>query len=622
MVAVTIAVFLPSLRGAFLNWDDDANFLHNFHYRGLGPEQLKWMFTDYFGHYMPFTWLTLGLDYVVWGMNPLGYHLTSLLFHAANAALFFYLLRSLLRRARPGDDDQALGWIAAAGALFFSIHPLRVESVAWITERRDVTSGLFFLLTALAYVRMTSEQPSTAPYRKWLGLSLAAFAGSLLCKAMGMTLPLVLLLLDVWPLKRFGPGKTAAVLREKIPFLLLMAAGLSLTSIAQRHAGALYTEEDYPISQSLAQPGYRVSFYVLKTLLPVGLSPLYFYRPELGVPQGLGWVAVVGTTLLVLFRRREAPAAAAAWLSYGLLIAPVCGLVQAGPHFAADRYTYLACLPWAAFATALLALPRSRLAVALLAGTLLTVLSVLTGRQTLIWRDSVSLWDAAIRVDPDVYYTWHNRGRAKAERGDLEGAIVDFSRAIELRSGYPDPWRERGRLRARQNRHDLAVTDLETALRLAPQRADTAFDLGVSEARLGRSRESLLHFAQALALRPEYIEVRVQRARLLAMEGDLTSARADLDVALRLRPTPFLYLERATIRALASDLDGTIEDCSEALRLEPDYAEAYARRGMARLEQRQNGQAAIDLQKALDRTPAQAPQRGSLLEALRRAQAP
>jgi len=141
---VTFVAFLPALRGEFLNWDDDTNFLDNPHYRGLGPEQLKWMFTDFFGHYMPLTWLTLGLDYVVWGMNPFGYHLTSLLFHAANAVLCFFCLRQLLRKARPDPDAPGIDWAAAGGALFFSVHPLRVESVAWITERRDVTSAFFF----------------------------------------------------------------------------------------------------------------------------------------------------------------------------------------------------------------------------------------------------------------------------------------------------------------------------------------------------------------------------------------------------------------------------------------------------------------------------------------------
>src|SRR5947207_6537956 len=153
IAAVTFAAFLPSLQGEFLNWDDDANFLGNLNYRGLGPTNLRWMFTDYYGHYMPLTWLTLGLDYTLWGMNPKGYHATNVLLHGLNAVLFFFLLQALLRRARPDAAAPTISGSATAGALFFSLHPLRVDSVAWITERRDVLSGAFFLMTLLLYVR-------------------------------------------------------------------------------------------------------------------------------------------------------------------------------------------------------------------------------------------------------------------------------------------------------------------------------------------------------------------------------------------------------------------------------------------------------------------------------------
>jgi len=558
VAVITAAVFLPTLRGDFLNWDDDANFLGNPRYRGLGPEQLTWMFSDFFGHYMPLTWLTLGLDYVLWGMNPAGYHLTSVLFHAANAALCFHLLLALLRRARPEDDERRLGWTSAVGALFFSIHPLRAESVAWITERRDVTSGLFFLLTALAYLRMTREAPGTAGAFKWLALSLAAFAGSILCKAMGMTLPLVLLLIDAWPLKRFGPGKTAAVLREKIPYLILMAAGMLLTGIAQAHAGALYAAQEYPLAQSLAQPGYRVSFYLFKTLLPFGLSPLYFYRPDLGFPQVLGWLVVVALSVLVLLRRRKAPAAATAWIAYGLLIAPVCGLVQAGPHYAADRYTYLACLPFSALLAGAFTLIPSRAALGVTSALLLAGLTGLTLKQSLIWRESTALWSAAIRIDPDVYFTWHNRGRAKAAAGDVDGAIADFSRAIELRSGFPDPWHERGRAWTRKGRQDLAAADLAVALRLNPPHAGLAFELGIAEARSGKPKDALVHLSRALELKSDFPEARLERARLLALSGDLKAAAADLDEALRRQPSYALLFERGTVRAIGGNLDGAI----------------------------------------------------------------
>jgi tetratricopeptide (TPR) repeat protein len=497
-----------------------------------------------------------------------------------------------------------------------------VESVAWITERRDVTSGFFFLLTALAYLRMTSEAPGSAAARKWLALSLLAFAGSILCKAMGMTLPLVLLVIDAWPLQRFGPGRTAAVLREKIPFLALMAAGMLLTGIAQRHAGALYSTEDYPLVQSLAQPGYRVSFYVLKTVIPFGLSPLYFYRPELGLAQVLGWVAVVGVSATLLLRRRELPAAAAAWTAYGILIAPVCGLIQAGPHFAADRYTYLACLPFVALLAGVLTLARPRRALGIAAALLLLGLAGLTVRQSQIWRDSDALWSAAIRIDPDVYYTWHNRGRAKAGIGNLDGAIADFTRAIELRSGFPDPWRERGRTWAKKGRADLAAADLDVALHLEPQRADVAFELGMAESRSGKPREAIRHFSRALELRPDFPEALLQRARLFAISGDLKAAAADLDEALQRRPSFALHFERATVRAVGGNMEGAIADFTEAIRLKPDEPDAYARRGVARLERGDRKGATEDFLKALELAPAAWPARRFVEQSLEQARKP
>src|SRR5436190_612180 len=358
VVVLTAAAFLPSLRGEFLNWDDDANFLANEHYRGLAPDNLRWMFTDFYGHYMPITWLTLGLDYLCWGMNPTGYHATSLLLHALTALLVFRLLRDLVRRARPDLPETTIAWIAAAGALFFSIHPLRVESVSWITERRDVTSGIFYLLTLETYLKSGAQPPGTSARRKWFWISVACFAGMILSKSIAMTLPLVLLLLDLYPLRRLAGERPLALLREKIPFFVLMVGAIVATSITQTHADALYARDAYPPIQSVAQPGFRVSFYAVKTILPLGLSPLYWYRPMIGIPQALGWLAVLSVTALAFVRRRTAPAAGIAWASYLILIAPVSGIFQAGPHFAADRYTYFACLPFAAlFAAALLALP-------------------------------------------------------------------------------------------------------------------------------------------------------------------------------------------------------------------------------------------------------------------------
>src|SRR5205807_187055 len=225
--------FLPALQNQFVSWDDAENFLDNPHYRGLGWSQLHWMWTTHQGHYIPLTWMTLGLDYLLWGMNPVGYHLTSLLLHAANAVVFFFLVRRLLTLALPSPSERghALAVSAAFAALVFAVHPLRVESVAWITERRDVLSGLFFLLSIFFYLRATDDGGFIRG--RWRTASLLAFAGAFLSKSIVMTLPGVLLLLDVYPLRRLRLGWRALLL-EKWPYAAITAAGAVVAMLALR----------------------------------------------------------------------------------------------------------------------------------------------------------------------------------------------------------------------------------------------------------------------------------------------------------------------------------------------------------------------------------------------------
>ncbi|HWN55665.1 MAG TPA: glycosyltransferase family 39 protein, partial [Methylomirabilota bacterium] len=223
IVAVSVLAFAPSLSGEFLNWDDERNFVKNEDYRGLGWPQIRWMFrTTLMGHYIPVTWLTLGLNYVLGGMNPWGYHLVSILIHAVNAVLFFYLARRLLAAAA-GDELPAWAhlWSATFASLVFAVHPLRVESVAWITERRDVVSGMFFLLSVLLYLRAVGPDPARG--RWWYGGSVIACALAMLSKASTMPLPAVLLLLDVYPLRRLGLG-WRRILVEKLPYAALAGA--------------------------------------------------------------------------------------------------------------------------------------------------------------------------------------------------------------------------------------------------------------------------------------------------------------------------------------------------------------------------------------------------------------
>ena len=237
-VALATAVaFAPVLGAGFVAWDDDKNFLENTHYRGLGPAQLSWMWTTFhLGHYVPLSWMSLGLDYRLWGMNAAGYHATNLVLHAANAVLLFYIARRVLRMTGNIEPSPRRDAAAACAALVFAVHPLRVESVAWITERRDVLSGFFVLASVLCYLRALDAGAG----RRWYLLSVAAFAAALLSKATAVTLPAVLLVINIYPLRRLGrPGGAGwwtpaarRVYAELAPYALLALSTVVMTFVA------------------------------------------------------------------------------------------------------------------------------------------------------------------------------------------------------------------------------------------------------------------------------------------------------------------------------------------------------------------------------------------------------
>src|SRR6059058_4026118 len=305
---ITFAAFLPALQNQFVNWDDKDNFLDNPHYRGLGWTHLRWMWTTHLGHYIPLTWMTLGLDYLLWGMNPVRYHLTNLLLHAANAVVFFFVVLRILTRAlsSPSERGHALALSAGFASLVFAIHPLRVESVAWATERRDVLSGLFYLLTILEYLR--AREPEKRG-RWWYWLSVVTFVCALLSKSMVVNLPVVLLILEVYPLRRLGgaigwwsaPARRVYV--EKIPFVLLAAAASAIAFMAQFSAQTAASLAQLSVLGRLAVSAYGLSFYLGKLVVPVNLSPLYELPPTVNpgaLPFILSYGLVLAITALVL----------------------------------------------------------------------------------------------------------------------------------------------------------------------------------------------------------------------------------------------------------------------------------------------------------------------------------
>ena len=405
VIALTLVAFLPVLGNGFIpNWDDALNFLDNPHYRGLGPAQLRWMFTTFHaGHYIPLTWLSLGLDYLLWGLRPGGYHLTSLLLHTATALAFYFVSLRLLRLALPpATTPAALRWGAALAALLFAVHPLRVESVAWATERRDVLSGLFYVLALLCYLKAFDPAPAARlRLPLWYGLTLACFAAAVLSKSIAVTLPVTLLVLDVYPLRRLGGPAGWRAPRpwlEKLPFFALSAAVAAVAFLAMLPLGNALSVADMGLGLRVFLSVYGLAFYLFKTVLPLDLSPLY---PVFVTITWWHFAVVAGTALVAVLMRRRWPAFTAVWLVYAITLAPVLGFFHNGPQAVADRYSYLACLGWALLAGGAVAWSWSGARVVrAVAAIIVVVLVMLTAQQVRVWRDSVSLWSYAVALEP------------------------------------------------------------------------------------------------------------------------------------------------------------------------------------------------------------------------------
>ncbi len=578
VVAVVIVCFVPVLANDFVLWDDDLNFTDNPSYRGLSWPHLRWMFTTVLGgHYQPLSWVTLGLDYTLWGLDPTGYHLTSLLLHAANAVLCYHLVRALLARAF--DRGSAPG-PAAAGALFFAIHPLRVESVAWASERRDVLSGLFYLATVLAYVRMAAAE-RTGGARRWYLVSLACFVLSLLSKAWGMTLPIVLVLLDVYPLRR--PPR----LLEKAPYAVLALGAAALAFLAQAQVPAMRTLAEHGPVERAAQAAYGLCFYLWKTLVPRRLDPAYLLEGRLDptAPRYLlSVLAVAAITAAALLARRRRPWATVAWASYAVIVSPVLGLVQTGPQIAADRYTYLACLPWAALAGAAVhraSARRARIAWPATAAVL-ALLGVLTFRQARVWRDSRALWDHTLALDPTNWTAYTNRGVARQARGDIDGALADYDMALRYNPGHAEALNDRGIVRFLRGDVDGAIADYFAAIRVRPQYADAHENRGLARQAKGDVDGAMADYSAAIRLNPVYARAYYSRANLWLARGDADAAIADYGEAIRANPRYVeAYNNRAAARRAKGDVDGAIADYTRALEVAPgDTDRAMIRRNL------------------------------------------
>ena len=549
MLAV-VAVFAIGLRNEFVRWDDHTNFVDNPYFRGLGRQQLAWMFTTtLMGHYIPLTWLTFGLDYVIWGMQPAGYHFTNLLLHAGNAVLFYWLAKRLLRAAQPAAREGALRTGAAVAALFFAIHPLRAESVAWVTERRDVLSALLFFTCILMYLRAAGAHG--ARRQRLLALAVAAFALAMLAKSIVMTLPLLLLVLDWYPLRRLRrlrwSGETRRVLLEKLPFVAVAAAGAAVAYWAVKHNDFFTPTTKYPLPSRIAMALYSLVFYLSKTALPANLSPLYELPARVDPldPQFLAAaiaVALVSVTLVALARRWPPGLAAYAW--YAIVLAPVGGLVHAGFQLAHDRYSYLSCLPFAlllgggvvwligARRAGTVRPPLFAASCAAL-GALLTAFAALTWLQVQVWRDTTSLWTHATYATPECSICHDNYGALIVNVSPMPPhpqmiAIEHFELALALKPDREKPYGGLGLALIQLGRPREAEAALRRALNSRPIELGVLNNLGLALSQQNRFAEAVPYLQEAVAMDAHNVVARANLAEALVGVGRYDEGIAEL----------------------------------------------------------------------------------------------
>ncbi len=526
---VALLAFLPALGGDFVNWDDDQNFLQNPYFRGLGAANIAWAFETFLmGHYHPLTWLTLELDYVIGGMNPAGYKLTNVLLHAATAAVVYLLFVELLRLARrERKASKTTTYGALFGALFFAVHPLRVESVAWASERRDVLCGLFYALTLWFYVRGRRTA------------SLVSLAAALLSKVLAATAAPVILILDLYPLRR---QLTPRLLLEKAPYFAL-AVAVGLLGIG-RYDGSVVPgaagHDQLMVGLRLAMSAFGVAFYLWKTIWPFGLYPQYVYSPDpqpFDTPFVIAGVAVIAITIAVIALRKRYPFLLAIWAAYVVTLLPVLSFLRFDrQNFVADHHSYLATLGFAVLFGGVVAhYAGDKRAVGAAAAVTLGLVA-LTFLQIPIWRDSKTLWAYAVEHVPAAIVAHNNLGRAYAAEGDVEQARQEFERAVEVRPDYAHGNYNLAVLLMEQGELDAAEKHFEVAAAGLPS-AQTFSDWGNCLLRQRRPEDAIAKYERAIEVRPGFADAHFNLGLALELTGRTEEAKRQYAEAARLDPS-------------------------------------------------------------------------------------
>ncbi|HVQ42283.1 MAG TPA: tetratricopeptide repeat protein [Vicinamibacterales bacterium] len=570
LVAIVLAVYDPVRNHEFVTFDDYDFIVDNAQVTaGLTAGSVPWSFAHaYDAAGGPLTWLSHMLDAELFGMAPGPHHLQSVLLHAVNTVLLLLVLSQMTGSV----------WRSAFVAALFAVHPMHVESVAWVSERKDVLAATFWMLTMWAYISYV-RQPGALRY----GVVALALTLGLLAKPMVATLPVILLLLDVWPLNRAaaawsGRAGWRALLLEKVPLLALAAAFLVWTLVAQRGIGAVVTLEALPFPARLANASMSLVTYIAKLVWPSGLAVFYPFARESSVWFPLASAGLLlGASLLVWHFAARRPHLIVGWLWYLVTLIPVIGLVQVGSHAMADRFTYLPAIglflivAWegAAVLSRIFRSPKVAVAVGLV---VVLVLAVAARTQVDYWRTSETLWDRALAVTANNFRAHAGLAEVRSRQGRIDEAIAHYSEAVRLAPDEAEWHVNLGLLLVRQGEIARAAESFERAVRLRPRDAESYNNLGATLARLGRTPEAIAAYARALEIRPQYALARRNLGLALASHGDIPGGIAACLEALRLSPNePAWHYEVAVMLLNQRRIEEARVHLNDTLRLDATH---------------------------------------------------
>jgi Tfp pilus assembly protein PilF len=534
----TFFVYVPSLRNGFVTCDDGSYVYRNLFIRSINVKFAEWAIFNYsVSNWHPLTWLSHAVDYAVWGLNPFGHHLTSILLHSVNTLLAILLVMRLIESAGseklrppsgPFSSDTGITIAALVTGLLFGLHPLHVESVAWIAERKDVLCAFFSLLSVSMYSQYAATRCGSPDrqHKFWARRfpkpyywSLIFFILALSSKPMAVTLPMVLLILDWYPFQRISRGMPFwDVIIEKLPFIALSIFSSIITISAQSSGPAMALMETTPFWTRFIVAVNALFVYLSKMVVPINLIPFYPYPQDVSLLSPkylLPFLSVIVITIIcVITSRKKSRLGMAVWLYYVSVLIPVVGLIQVGNQSMADRYTYLPSLgpfllsglgaAWLYGKISILKGPRVATGI-LVAGVtvFIMVLSSMTVRQIGLWKNGIVLWNYVITKSPtEISFAYLNLGTTYHEQGQFDLAIENFSRAIALAPRWALAYNNRGIAYGKKGLLDKAIQDFDTAIFLDAKYAETYNNRGTTYGRQGLLDKAIEDFSTSISLNP------------------------------------------------------------------------------------------------------------------------